>query len=121
MEVKGKSLDELFKLKHVIEKEIVSRQKLQRREVLAEIKAIAAKHGFDLADIVNRASANTKSSRLSKGLSVKAKVITKTKSLRPLYRHPENRKLTWGGGRGRRPQWVKDWEASGRSLEELVS
>jgi hypothetical protein len=35
-----------------------------------------------------------------------------------LYRHPENPALTWTGGRGRPPKWIKDWEATGRSREE---
>lgn len=34
------------------------------------------------------------------------------------YRHPSNPTLQWGG-RGRKPGWIKDWLASGQSLEAL--
>lgn len=36
----------------------------------------------------------------------------------PPYRHPAEPSLTWDG-RGEKPGWVRDWEARGRSLEDL--
>jgi DNA-binding protein H-NS len=26
--------------------------------------------------------------------------------------------LTWSGGRGRRPDWINEWQASGRNLDD---
>jgi DNA-binding protein H-NS len=34
------------------------------------------------------------------------------------FRHPANKSLRWSG-RGRQPKWVKDWVASGQSLDAL--
>lgn len=31
---------------------------------------------------------------------------------------PRNSELTWGGGHGRRPQRINDWQSSGRKLED---
>lgn len=33
------------------------------------------------------------------------------------YRHPDDSSLQWSG-RGRQPAWMKDWIASGRSMED---
>jgi DNA-binding protein H-NS len=36
----------------------------------------------------------------------------------PRYRNPDNAEQTWSG-RGRRPRWIHDAEASGRSLPDM--
>lgn len=116
MELKNMPLGELKKLKAKIEKEIDSREKQQRNKAMGEIKSIAAKYGLKLDDVVGKASV-AKKPRKSPGKFPKkpaAKSVPKV-----LYRHPENPELTWGGGRGRRPQWIKDWEAAGRTLDEI--
>lgn len=114
MELKNMSVGELQKLKARIEKEIGSRESRQKNKAMGEIKAIAAKYGLKLNDVVGTAPV-AKKPAVKKSVSKK----TPTKSEKKiLYRHPENPQLTWGGGRGRRPQWIKDWEASGRTLDE---
>jgi DNA-binding protein H-NS len=37
----------------------------------------------------------------------------------PKYAHPENASVTWSG-RGRRPGWVKEALAKGKSLDEFL-
>lgn len=114
MDLANISLGELKKLQSAIEKEISGRQKLQRNKALEEIKTVAAKYGLKLADVVG----NSIQQRKVRKLAEKSPAKTAGKARNVLYRHPENSQLTWGGGRGRRPQWIKDWEASGRKLEE---
>ncbi|MDP2811759.1 MAG: H-NS histone family protein [Rhodocyclaceae bacterium] len=114
MNLSAMSLGELKKLGSRIEKEIESRNKKQRGQALGEIKTIATKYGLKLEEILSEPAATRKPRKVA------AKKVAKAakKPAVILYRHPENPQLTWPGGRGRRPQWIKDWEASGRSLDE---
>lgn len=112
MNLKNMSAAELSKLKTAVEKEIESRKKIQRNKALGEIKNIAAKYGLKLAEVVGAPAGQSKQRK------PKLKKTVKSTEKKIAYRHPENPQLTWSGGRGRRPQWVKDWEAAGRSLDE---
>lgn len=112
MELSAMPLGELQKLSNKIEKEIQMRRQKQRGKALGEIKSIVAKYGLKLDDVIKIPVART-----SRKSVVKAAKPAK-KSAAILYRHPQDPKLTWAGGRGRRPQWIKDWEAAGRSLDE---
>lgn len=113
MDLSVMSLGELQKLKTRIEKEIESRGRKQRGQALDEIKSIVAKYGLKLDDVMGKPAVRTPRDRAVKVAAKSAK-----KSATILYRHPQNPQFTWAGGRGRRPQWIKDWEASGRSLDE---
>jgi DNA-binding protein H-NS len=113
MDLSVMSLGELQKLKVKIEKEIESRSKKQRGQALDEIKSIVAKYGLKLDDVIGKPSSRPPQKGAAKVAAKPAK-----KSAAILYRHPENPALTWSGGRGRPPQWIKDWKALGRSLDE---
>ena len=112
MNLKSMSAAELNKLKVAVEKEIDSRKKIQRNKALGEIKGIAAKYGLKLSEVVSAPVGQAKQRK------PRVKKMAKSAEKKIAYRHPENTQLTWSGGRGRRPQWVKDWEAAGRSLDE---
>ena len=116
MDFKSLSVAELRKLKMAIEKEIDGRKKTQRNKALGEIKSIAAKYGLKLSEVVggNSEKLADKQPRAKKTVKKAAAKAAKTIA----YRHPDNPQLTWSGGRGRRPQWVKDWEAAGRKIDE---
>lgn len=119
MDLSTLSHGELQKLKIRIEKEIESRNKKQRGRAMTEIKSIVAKYGLKLEEVIS--SKPTASSKASQGETRKPANKTAKFAKKPsaiLYRHPENAQLTWSGGRGRPPQWIKDWKASGRSLDE---
>ena len=107
------SVGELQKLKTRIEKEIESRNKKQRSQAMDEIKSIVAKYGLKLDEVMGEPIVR----KLRNGANKTAATPPK-KPAAILFRHPENPALTWAGGRGRRPQWIKDWEASGHSLDE---
>lgn len=113
MDISVMSVGELQKLKTRIEKEIESRNKKQRSQAMDEIKSIVAKYGLKLDEVMGKPVARKPRTEASKTAAKSAK-----KPVAILYRHPENPSLTWSGGRGRPPQWIKDWKASGRSLDE---
>jgi DNA-binding protein H-NS len=113
MDISALSVGELQKLAARIEKEIESRNKKKRGEAMEEIRTIVAKYGLKLGEVMGQPAARKP--------RVSAKTIADKPAKKPaaiLYRHPENPALTWTGGRGRPPKWIKDWEASGRSRED---
>lgn len=116
MELSELSLGELQKLQTRIEKEIVGRNKKQRGQALDEIKSIAAKYGLKLEDVIARPATQSATPAKPAKTAKPVKPVKKAAAIR--FRHPDNHALTWAGGRGRRPQWIKDWEAAGRSLDE---
>jgi DNA-binding protein H-NS len=113
MDISAMSVNELQKLRTRVEKEIESRNKKQRGQAMDEIKSIVAKYGLKLDEVMGRPAVRKPRNEASKTV---AKSTKKTAAV--LYRHPENPVLTWSGGRGRPPQWIKDWKASGRNLDE---
>ncbi|UEX76634.1 H-NS histone family protein [Spiribacter halobius] len=96
------NIEELATLKKDIDKEIQGRRKQDQKKALREAKKVAERYGFSLTDLVGAPAKAGKSS--GKG------------TVR--FRHPEDPSKTWSG-RGRKPGWVKDWEAKGRDLDEL--
>jgi DNA-binding protein H-NS len=91
------SIEELQALGRDIETEIVSRRETERERVLEQMRELASSVGMTLEDIVKQ----------QKG-GVQAK-----------YRHPEKPELTWSG-RGKRPAWVNEALAAGKSLDDLT-
>lgn len=98
------SLEELQALAKDIEQEIVSRREQERERVLAQMRELADSIGMSLEDLLRQERGRAR---------VPAAAVVR-------YRHPENAALTWAG-RGKRPQWIVEWLASGRTLEDLES
>lgn len=113
MDLSAMSVGELQKLRTRIEKEIENRNKKQRGQAMDEIKSIVAKYGLKLDEVMGKSIVRKPRSEASKTAAKPGKKLVAI-----LYRHPENPALTWSGGRGRPPQWIKDWKTSGRNLDE---
>ena len=96
------SIEELQTLAQDIEREIVSRREAERERVLTQMRELAASLGMSLEDVL-------KMERGKGGGGI----------VPPKYRHPEDPSLTWTG-RGKRPAWVNEALASGKSLEDLA-
>ncbi len=96
------SSEELRALKKDIDKALEARRKDDAKKAQQEMKAIAERYGFSVNELVQGQTA--RSTRRGKAPA--------------RFRHPDDASKTWSG-RGRKPVWVKDWEAAGRSLEEL--
>jgi DNA-binding protein H-NS len=93
------SIKELKQLQKDATKAVASFEDRQRADVIAELEAVAQKHGYKLADFTG---------------GKKAKVALPAK-----YKHPEDSSLTWSG-RGRQPNWVKDEISTGKSLNDFA-
>ncbi|WP_028714456.1 H-NS family nucleoid-associated regulatory protein [Paracoccus sp. J55] len=95
------SLAELKQLEKNVAKAISSFEDRQKAEAFAKVNALAAELGFPLADLVGFAPARKRSESVAK------------------YRHPENPEITWSG-RGRKPAWIADALAAGKTLEDFA-
>lgn len=113
MDISVLSVGELQKLRTNIDREIESRKRKRRGQALDEIKSIVAKYGLKLDEVMGKSVAQKRSNEQRKPIARAAK-----KAATIIYRHPEYPSLIWTGGRGRPPQWIKEWKASGRSLDE---
>lgn len=98
------SLDELRRLQKRIAAAIDSFETRRRESARRELEQLARDRGFSsLADVVESAPAKRGKSAATGAAK---------------YRHPENAAVTWSG-RGRRPGWVNEALAAGRSLDDL--
>ena len=96
------SLDELESLAKDIETEVTTRRQAERDRVLGQMRELAASLGLTLEDVV----------RLERGKGGVG-------GAQPKYRSPKDPNLTWSG-RGKRPAWVNEALAAGKSLDDLA-
>lgn len=94
------SIDELQNLTRDIEVEIVNRRVMEKERVLNQMRELASSLGLSLEEFLRQ-----------EGISSNTVAVK--------YRHPENPALTWSG-RGKRPTWMNEALASGRTLEEFL-
>ncbi len=104
MDITTLSLSQLKDLQQQIPAEIKRREKEEKGKVLEELKSLAVARGFSLDQLLKSDSGDSK----IKGRTVQAK-----------YRNPLNAEQTWTG-RGRKPQWVIDQLAAGKTIESLA-
>jgi DNA-binding protein H-NS len=96
------SVAELQEMRKEIDEQIARKKVEEREEVLAEMKAMAAKRGFEFSELV----------------SGKSKAKAKDK-LPPKYRNPKDASQTWSG-RGRKPNWIQDAMKKGAKIEDFA-
>ncbi len=95
------SKQELMDLKQEIDQELAVRRRKNLKTAHNEVENIADKYGVTIADLISE-------------------IIGEPEEEvgQALYRHPHDPTKRWSG-RGRRPNWVKEWQARGGSLDEL--
>ena len=103
IELSNLSLADLADLKKKIDVEIVRRKESEKQTLRAEIMRMAAAAGLSLADVLG---------------SAEKKVRKVASAGVAQFRNPADAEQTWTG-RGRKPQWVLDWVASGKSIDDL--
>ncbi|HEX3556097.1 MAG TPA: H-NS histone family protein [Thermoanaerobaculia bacterium] len=96
------SIEELESLAKDIETEVTTRRQAERERVLGQMRELAASLGLTLEDVV----------RLERGKGGAGGAQAK-------YRSPSDPSLTWSG-RGKRPAWVNEALAAGKSLDDLA-
>jgi DNA-binding protein H-NS len=100
------SIEELESLVKDAQAEITARREAERERVLGQMRELAASLGLTLEDV----------GRLERGKAVKGVAAA---IVQPKYRHPSNPNMTWTG-RGKRPAWIAEALASGKSLKDLA-
>ena len=101
------SIEELIKQKEALERQIAEATSVARVEALAKIKELMAQYGLTISDLA--ANSNHAAPRAS---------APRESGVAPKFRHPSTGE-TWAG-RGRMPQWCKDWVDQGRKLEDCL-
>lgn len=96
-------LAQLIELQKQVETEIVQRKEAEKHNLRSEIMRMAAAAGLSLADVLGSAEKKVRK-MASAGVAQ--------------YCNPADPAQTWTG-RGRKPQWVLDYLASGKSLDDL--
>ncbi len=94
-------LNELKQLGKDVAKAIASYKDRRKAEARAEVDELAKRLGFSLNELVE--------------VTPSRKRIASA----PKYRHPENPAITWSG-RGRKPAWMADALAAGKTLDDLA-
>ncbi|MCV2217603.1 H-NS histone family protein [Thauera sp. Sel9] len=122
MDLSSYSLPELRRLQAKVETEIRRRSDSTRRTLLKQVQKLVAEQGLTLDDLIDSpataaaaAPAKTSATKAKRGTAKKAKTPSVIK-----YRNPANPEQGWSG-HGRRPQWVLDWLAQDKPLEELAA
>jgi DNA-binding protein H-NS len=103
MDLKSLNLKELKKLEAEVKGLIASYEDRKLTQARAELEAKAKELGFSRAELLD---GQRKSRKASSPVAAK-------------YAHPQNASVTWSG-RGRKPKWVEEALAAGRSLSDLT-
>ena len=119
MELASLSLPELRRLQTKVEAEIRRRSDTAKKDLLKRMQKLAAEHGMSLNEVLGQEAAEKPVAAPKKAV---AKPAAKKAAAKPAsvikFRHPENPAIGWTG-HGRKPQWVIDWLAQGKPLDEL--
>lgn len=100
MELTKLNLTELIELKAQVENEIKLREHEEKSKAKKQIVELARAHGLSIEDVLGKTGGVRK--------PVEAK-----------YRHPQHPEMTWTG-RGRKPVWVQELLAAGKTLQDLA-
>lgn len=104
MNLTSLSLAELRDLQEQLMRELKKREQEEIAKAREQILAIARSVGMPIEVLIGSRDQTNTSTALGK-VAVR-------------YRHPSNASLEWTG-RGKQPKWIREWVASGRTLEEL--
>jgi DNA-binding protein H-NS len=102
MDLDSLNLKELKKLQDDVAVAIFNYEKRKKAEALAAVEEAARAAGFSLKELLS-------DEKFTKG---------KTKAA-PKYANPADATQTWTG-RGRKPKWVEELLASGKSLDDAA-
>ncbi len=118
MDISSLSLTELRRLQTKVEAEIRRRSDTAKKDLLKRMQKLAAEHGMSLNEVLGQETAE-KPAAAPKKAAAKPAVKKAAKPASVIkFRHPENPAIGWTG-HGRKPQWVIDWLAQGKPLDEL--
>jgi DNA-binding protein H-NS len=108
LDLSNYNLSELKGLRFGVEKELKERQRQEVTKAREQILAIAQDLGISVMELLSN-KVSEKSAKSKK---------TDDSEIGPRYRNPADASQTWTG-RGRKPRWILDVVASGKTLAEL--
>lgn len=118
IDLEGMSRGDLMKLRTDVDKAIAGVADREKRAALKAAEQAAREHGFSLADLMEGGRGTGGRGAGRRGRSAAGASSGGEGASEAKFRNPDNAEQTWSG-RGRRPRWVHDAEAAGRSLEEM--
>lgn len=112
--IESLELDEIEALKQEVEQVIAKKREERFQALRAEVIELATKLGVPFETLIARFAAEQDKKRRGRpgGSGAGRKIPFR-------YRHPTDPEKGWTG-RGLPPKWLKEWEASGHSREELL-
>ena len=121
MDISALSLNELRRLQTKVEAEIRRRSDTAKKDLLKRMQKLAAEHGMSLNEVLGqeaseKPAAAPKKAAAPKPVKKAAKPVSVASVIK--FHNPENPAIGWTG-HGRKPQWVIDWLAQGKALDEL--
>jgi DNA-binding protein H-NS len=105
IDLNSMSRKDLMKLRGDVDRALASVADRERKAALDAVAKVAAEHGFTVAELTGSA--------MMRGAGRKSKGPAK-------YRNPADPSQTWSG-KGRRPDWFKAAEASGRNMDDFLA
>lgn len=99
------NLQELQAHQREVDTAIKGFEKKRRADAVAELRAVAKKHGFSLEELTGGKAAKGGGKGGTKGVAK--------------YANPADKTQTWTG-RGRQPNWVKTALKAGKSLDSMA-
>ncbi len=119
MDLSSLSVAELRRLQTKVETEIRRRSDTAKKDLLKRMQKLAAEHGMSLNEVIGQEGEKAPAAAPAAKKAAVAKPAKKAKPASVIkFRHPENPAIGWTG-HGRKPQWVIDWLAQGKELDEL--
>lgn len=123
MDLGSMSTIDLRRLQTRVGAELQRRNDSAKKNALKRMKKIADEEGISFDDVISEIAAAKPVPPQRRGRKAgsagKGKVSpAKGSKVPPKYFHPENPTINWSG-RGRKPQWVIDWLAQNKPIEEL--
>ena len=105
MDLSNMSLGDLRNLQEQVKQEMKKREHQEVQKAREQIMAIAQSVGLPLKDLINANARGAKSAQAGGSVAVR-------------YRNPADASQQWTG-RGRQPNWVKEWVEGGKSIDQL--
>lgn len=101
MDLKQASTHDLVRIRRDVEAELRVRHQAKPEDTEHQLRDAAQKWGYALTEVLSGVIPDYE-----------------REAMHPRYQHPFDPNLVWSGA-GRKPDWVREWEREGHSVEEL--
>lgn len=105
------SLEELAEIRNAVDSAAHKRIDAEKKQVIKSIKEQIRIYGISAKELGFKQESTDEETTTTKA--------PKT-PVEPKFHHPKDPNLTWGGGRGAKPLWLKEFLEKGGKIEQLV-